>query len=82
MSVMQCFTLKERNFKTSVKIECYFIRPRTMNVFYLIQALALGIFNYFCVCTYVFLITLMLVNMFVFNVNVLINSCNVLYICK
>ncbi len=33
-------------------------------------------------CLYVFLITLMLVNMLVFNVNKLVNSCNVFYISK
>jgi hypothetical protein len=42
----------------------------------------LGIFNNVCVCKYVFLITLMLVNIIVFNVNMVVNSCNVLYICE
>jgi hypothetical protein len=32
-------------------------------------------------CKYLFLITLILVNVFVFNIIKLVNSCNALYIC-
>ncbi len=42
----------------------------------------LGIFNNFSACMYEYLITLMLVNMSVFNVNMLVNSCNLSCICK
>jgi hypothetical protein len=63
----------------SVKSVRYFIRSRTMNSFNLIQALMSLAF----LVTFVSVnITLMLVNMFVFNGNVLVNCCNVLYICK
>jgi hypothetical protein len=50
-----------------------------MNSFDLIQFL---IIVERCFCTYVLLIALMLVNLFVLNVNVFVNSCNVLSICK
>jgi len=53
--------------------------PRAMNSFDLIQFL---IIVERCFCTYVLLIALMLVNLFVLNVNVFVNSCNVLNICK
>jgi hypothetical protein len=64
----------------SVKSVRYFIRPRTMNSFNLI--LALKILAYFFVCICVFSITLMLLNMFVSNVNMVVDSCNVFYICE
>jgi hypothetical protein len=67
----------------SVKSERYLIMPRTLNSFYFNPNFnALGTLNNFCVYTYVILTALMLVSMFVFDVNVFVNSCNVLYICK
>jgi hypothetical protein len=63
----------------SVKSVCYIsLGPKMFNPSFN----ELSIFNNICVYTYVFLITLMLVNMFVFNVNMFVNSCNVLHICK
>jgi hypothetical protein len=53
-----------------------------MNSFNLIQALMRLASLITFVSVYMFLITLMFVNMFVFNLNTFVNSCNVLHICK
>ncbi len=55
---------------------CYFIWPRTINSFNSTHALTSLMFLITFICLYVFSITLMLVNMFVFNVNKPVNSCN------
>ncbi len=61
----------------SAKSVRYFFRPRTLNSFNLIQALMSLAFLITFVSKQSVLITLMLVNLFVFNVNMLVNSCNV-----
>ncbi len=71
---------EKRDLKTSMKIVRDFIRTRPIKFNPSINEL--DIFNNFCVCTYVFSITLILVNMFVYNVNKFVNISNVLYICQ
>ncbi len=76
------WTKRKILWKMSLKSEGYFIWHRLINSFNLIEALmSLTFLITLSVYIYV-LITLMLVNLFVWNVNVFVNSCNVLYICK
>jgi hypothetical protein len=67
----------------SVKSVHFFIRPGTMNKFNLIQDLInLAILITFLSVHMCFLSLFKLLNMFVCNVKMFVNSCNVFYICK
>jgi hypothetical protein len=65
----------------SVQSERYFIWHKSMDSFNSIQALMSFAFLK-TLCLYIcVLITLMLVKLFLFNVNVFVYSCNALHIC-